>query len=84
METAGDMIFADWEDPRVQHAVNGAFMDLEDPWDPTSEESRTRLLKLIHQKGLPCAELEYDPAEGKPPRIWIRSEGRGGVTGQEA
>lgn len=41
-------------------------------WSPWDGESRARLLEAIRKGGYPHAELEYLPAEGSLPRIYIR------------
>lgn len=66
----------DWDNPKVQHSVNRAFMEMNGDWDATDDESRARLLKLVREEGFPNAELVYDPAEGKVPRVHILPEGR--------
>lgn len=65
-----------WEDPRVQHAVNRAFMEMQGTWDPDNDESRERLLALTRAEDFADAELEYDPADGALPRIYIWPRGR--------
>jgi len=70
------IVVTNWDNPRVQHSVNRAFMEMHGEWNATDDESRARLLTLVREEGLPYAELVYDPAEGKVPRVHILPEGR--------
>lgn len=70
------IVLTDWHDPKVQHAVNAAFMRMNGEWDATSPDSRSRLLTLVREEGFPNAGLVYDPAEGAVPRVHILPEGR--------
>lgn len=65
-----------WEDAKVQHAVNRAFMEMTGSWDPGDGDSRERLLALIRDEGFSKAELDYDPAESALPRIHLWPRGR--------
>lgn len=60
-----------WEDATDQHAVNRSFMEMQGTWDPNDGESRERLLALIRAEDFADAELEYDPAGGALPRIYL-------------
>ena len=70
------IVVTDWDNPNVEHVVNGAFMDMNGMWDATDEASRDRLLALIREGGFADAELAYDSVEGGVPRVYIWPEGR--------
>lgn len=65
-----------WEDATVQHAVNRAFMEMQGTWDPGDGESREGLPVLIRAEGFAVAELEFDPADGALPRMYLWPRGR--------
>lgn len=70
------IVLTGWDDPKVQHAVNHAFMEMKGEWDATDEASRGRLIALIRDGGFPDVDLTYDPAEGKVSRVYIWPKGR--------
>jgi hypothetical protein len=70
-----------WENPKVQHGVGRAFMEMDGTWDPDSDESRDRLLGLVRDEGFPQAALTYDPVAGALPRVFIWPEGRTSLEG---
>ncbi|HWO93389.1 MAG TPA: hypothetical protein VNL92_01355 [Dehalococcoidia bacterium] len=67
-----------WMHANVRHAVNRAFMEMQGTWDLDDGESRERLLALIRAEDFADAELEYDPADGALPRIYLWPRGRTG------
>lgn len=70
------IVITDWDDPKVEHAINRGLMKMNGEWDATSDESRARLLKLVRGEGFAAAELVYDPAEGSVPRVHILPKAR--------